>query len=365
MKKLFLLKLWIAMMSAFLFTALSLSWIYAHSARPTRASDIDAIATSAPSLISAPATNRANGDLSATLPNALAIAPNFTITIQACQDGNLNGCGPGELLVPPPAGVSACLEGPGLPSNHCQPITSTAGVIFTNLVTGAYTASLRLDPALVAMDYELTAPQAVTVTLRGCQCDLECQPPACESICRCQCEATVKLGIVQKGLTLTKVDQPDPVLAGDRLTYTITANIGLVTVTNVAISDTLDPNVSFASASNGGTHDGQLFNGVVTWPVVSILTPNSTITRTLSVTVSNTPNTCVLTNTVLATGRDELGATLAATATATTTVQPGIRVNVCQDQDADGNCGPVGPLPITTTGILSRPQSSGQRNHNF
>ncbi|MBI1876664.1 MAG: DUF11 domain-containing protein [Chloroflexi bacterium] len=339
-------------MSALLFSALCLGWVQAHSVSAARTSDIDTV--SASGLISAPASNLASEDAGAAFPNALAPTHDFTITIQACQDGNNNGCEPAEPLVPPPAGVSACLQGPGLPPNNCKPITSPAGVIFTGLVTGAYTASLQLDPALVAMKYERTNPQTSTVTLTGCQCDVQCSPPACQAICHCNCEANIKLGIRRPPkLILTKFDNPDPVVAGSRLTYTIVArNDSSVEAGNVVIRDMLDPNVSFASASADCSHDGQLTDGVVTCNI-GIIPASATISRTLEVTVSNPPSICTLTNTVAVSATDTLGAIFTTSTTITTGVQPGIIVNTCQDQDANGTCGPAGTSPFTPTGVLA------------
>jgi uncharacterized repeat protein (TIGR01451 family) len=113
-------------------------------------------------------------------------------------------------------------------------------------------------------------------------------------------------------LVLTKTDTPDPVLAGDRLTYTLAlTNYGAITATGVVITDVLDSNVSFASASDGGIHNA----GVVTWNVGG-MPPNQTIIRTLAVTVSNLSNSSILTNTAWVTSSEGAGDS----ATATTTV---------------------------------------------
>lgn len=83
-------------------------------------------------------------------------------------------------------------------------------------------------------------------------------------------------------VSVTKSGNPDPVVSGQTLTYTITAtNHSTDTVANgVVITDTLDPNVTFVSASDGGTAAA----GIVTWPAVP-LAPGSSVTRTVTVTV--------------------------------------------------------------------------------
>ena len=63
-------------------------------------------------------------------------------------------------------------------------------------------------------------------------------------------------------LSITKSDSPDPVLAGNDLTYTITVDsAGPSDALGVSVTDGLPAGTSFVSASDGGT----LAGGVVTW----------------------------------------------------------------------------------------------------
>jgi uncharacterized repeat protein (TIGR01451 family) len=95
-------------------------------------------------------------------------------------------------------------------------------------------------------------------------------------------------------LTITKSAEPSPVNADGVLTYTIVVtNGGTGAITDATITDTLDSNVSFASASGGGTHN----SGVVTWDV-GVIPMGQAITRTLSVTVSHVQDGTMLSNTV-------------------------------------------------------------------
>jgi fimbrial isopeptide formation D2 family protein/uncharacterized repeat protein (TIGR01451 family)/LPXTG-motif cell wall-anchored protein len=64
-------------------------------------------------------------------------------------------------------------------------------------------------------------------------------------------------------VSITKSDAPDPIYPLEELTYTITVtNHSTTTVANgIVVTDTLDPNVTFVSASDSGTHVA----GLVSW----------------------------------------------------------------------------------------------------
>ena len=84
-------------------------------------------------------------------------------------------------------------------------------------------------------------------------------------------------------VSITKSDAPDPIYPLQELTYTITVtNHSTTTVANgIVVTDTLDSNVTFVSASDSGTHLG----GVVSWLPFS-LEPLATKNFTLKVTVN-------------------------------------------------------------------------------
>jgi len=66
-------------------------------------------------------------------------------------------------------------------------------------------------------------------------------------------------------LSVSKVDLPDPVIAGETLLYQIViTNSGPSAAQNVVISDTLEPNTYFSGADPSCTHDGSALGGVVT-----------------------------------------------------------------------------------------------------
>jgi uncharacterized repeat protein (TIGR01451 family) len=98
---------------------------------------------------------------------------------------------------------------------------------------------------------------------------------------------------VVPNLTLSKTVAPSPVVAGNRLTYTVSvANQGGADATGVVISDTLDGNVTFAAASGSGVYNA----GVVSWNV-GIVPIGQSITHTLWVTVSNVASGTLVSNT--------------------------------------------------------------------
>jgi len=136
-------------------------------------------------------------------------------------------------------------------------------------------------------------------------------------------------------LSMTKSDTPDPVLVGQKLTYTVSlTNNGPSAATGVTVTDTLPPSVAFVSATptqgscaqSGGTVTcsiGKLANGA-TATVTIVVTPGAagTITNTASVTGSEfDPNT---TNN---------------TAAASTTVSPVTEVSITKSDSPD-------PVPI-------------------
>lgn len=84
-------------------------------------------------------------------------------------------------------------------------------------------------------------------------------------------------------LSITKSDNPDPVLAGEVLTYTLSiTNAGPSDAAGVVVTDTLPAGVVFGSASGGCAHTG----GVVTC-TVGALASGASGSYTLSVTVNS------------------------------------------------------------------------------
>ena len=101
-------------------------------------------------------------------------------------------------------------------------------------------------------------------------------------------------------LSITKTDSPDPVLAGNDLTYTITVtNGGPSTATGVKVTDTLPAGTTFVAGvdGNGATICALVQPGSVVCDL-GTMEPGATITIYLTVTVDpSLPPTAVLQNT--------------------------------------------------------------------
>src|SRR5207245_1078567 len=94
-------------------------------------------------------------------------------------------------------------------------------------------------------------------------------------------------------LAISKSDAPDPVAAGNNVTYTISySNTGNANATNTVISDTVPANTTFVSATGGGT----LAGGVVTWNIGLLGAGSSTSVQLVVKVNSPLANGTVITN---------------------------------------------------------------------
>ena len=74
-------------------------------------------------------------------------------------------------------------------------------------------------------------------------------------------------------VSISKTDGPDPVVAGDQVTYTLAiANAGPSTATGVTVTDPIPAGTTFVSATGGGSHSA----GTVTWNLGSLASGAST-----------------------------------------------------------------------------------------
>src|SRR5207249_5671891 len=90
-----------------------------------------------------------------------------------------------------------------------------------------------------------------------------------------------------------KTDGPDPVTAGNNITYTLSwSNTGNENASGVVVSDAVPANATFVSATGGGSESG----GIVTW-ILGALNAGASSTAQLVVKV-NSPlaNGTVITN---------------------------------------------------------------------
>ena len=84
-----------------------------------------------------------------------------------------------------------------------------------------------------------------------------------------QLSASVPITITAPVLTLTKTGSPEPVLAGDDMSYVfVYTNTGNASTTGATIQDALVPNLTFVAATRGGTYDPG--NRTVTWNLPAI-----------------------------------------------------------------------------------------------
>jgi uncharacterized repeat protein (TIGR01451 family) len=114
-------------------------------------------------------------------------------------------------------------------------------------------------------------------------------------------------------LSVAKTDSPDPVIAGQDLTYTITAaNGGPDNATGIVVKDILPPGVTFKSATPG---QGSYNSTTNEWTVGSLVANTST-TLTLVVTVNSSTLPGTITNTATVSGNvnDTVGENNIATA---------------------------------------------------
>lgn len=154
------------------------------------------------------------------------------------------------------------------------------------------------------------------------------------------------------GLTVDKTDSPDPVQAGDQLTYTINWSVtGNAPVNTLVITDAVPTNTSFVSATNGGTNTA----GTVTWNL-GAHNPGDNGSVTLVVGVTKPlPNGTVISNTgqICATANNQNESTTqhCATSTTTTTVQSAPSLSITKTNDVIGftNPGKTAIYTVTVT----------------
>ena len=106
-------------------------------------------------------------------------------------------------------------------------------------------------------------------------------------------------------LAVTKSDSPDPVLAGNNLTYTVTVtNDGPSDASGVTLSDTLPGGVTFVSATSTAGTCGES-GGVVSCNSIGTLTNGASATITITVTVpTSMAHGTILSNSATATATE-------------------------------------------------------------
>jgi uncharacterized repeat protein (TIGR01451 family) len=131
-------------------------------------------------------------------------------------------------------------------------------------------------------------------------------------------------------LSVVAADSPDPVGAGQQLTYTLTyANNGNAMAQNTLLHATLPANTTFVSASNGGV----VASGIATWGLGS-LTTNAFGSVTLGVRVASPlPNGTTLTLQSYAIESTQTAPAAGAPVTTTVTSNPALSLTVSDAPD--------------------------------
>src|SRR5206468_2092821 len=94
-------------------------------------------------------------------------------------------------------------------------------------------------------------------------------------------------------LAIVKTDAPDPVIAGNNITYTLSySNTGNANASGVVITDTIPANTTFVSATGGGT----LAAGVVTWNIGALNSGSSSSVQLVVQVASPLANGTVISN---------------------------------------------------------------------
>jgi uncharacterized repeat protein (TIGR01451 family) len=162
-------------------------------------------------------------------------------------------------------------------------------------------------------------------------------------------------------LSVTKGDSPDPVVAGNQVTYTmVVTNNGPSTAASTVLTDPLPGGTSFVSADGGGAESG----GTVTWNLGSLAT-GATTTVHLVVAV-NAGRTSGLSNTASVTSSVTDPDASNNSATQGTTVGTSADLSISKTDSPDpvvagqnvtytlsvGNAGPSDALAVSVTDVL-------------
>src|SRR6185503_17732976 len=167
-------------------------------------------------------------------PDPVVAGSNIIYTLSYSNTGNANGTGV-VISDTVPANTSfVSATGGG---------TLAAGVVTWNIGNLAIGAS-----SSVQLVVAVTSPLANGTVITNATCGIdsnETAPTAGAAVTTTVSSAPV--------LTISKTDAPDPAVAGNNITYTVSyANTGNANATGVVISDTVPANTSFVSATGGG-----------------------------------------------------------------------------------------------------------------
>ena len=214
-------------------------------------------------------------------PDPVTVGSNLTYTVTVTNQGPdpaasvtvTDTLPAGVTFVSANSTVGACAENAGIVTCNIGALANGGTAIITIIVTPTVPATLSNTASAATTTFDpVAANNSTTIT------------------------TTARL---VTDLSLTKTDNPDPILAGQNLTYTVTvSNGGPHNATGVTLTDTLPANVTFVSAnSTAGTcaqaagvvtcNIGALANGASATVTIIVTTTGATaasITNTANVT---------------------------------------------------------------------------------
>jgi uncharacterized repeat protein (TIGR01451 family) len=210
-----------------------------------------------------------NGSVGQDVQAALSGVTLGNWTINATYDPavlQVTGCQPQNGSACDTAFAANTVRITGTSAGGLNGTVTLASITFTAIGQGG--ASSAITPTVVTF----TNPSANPITTSTQNGQVSITPPS---------------GV---NLALTMTDSPDPVQAGQTLTYSLTVrNNGTSTATNTVVTDTLPAGVTFASASAGsgrGAVSCPHSNGTVSCALGS-LAPNASIGITITVNVQS------------------------------------------------------------------------------
>ncbi|MEM7033515.1 MAG: PKD domain-containing protein, partial [Chloroflexota bacterium] len=202
-------------------------------------------------------------------------------------------------------------------------ITVNDPLTFTSVVTTNGVSGMTIDwdfgdtntdqGTTVSHSYNSIGPKNVTITATDA--------------CGFMDSKVMAISVVEPVLAVTKSDTPDPVQAGDTLTYTIVVeNTGLGNATGVTVSDPVPANTTF----NAGSVTLDATSGVIGSPPNIAdniaIAAGKRVTVTFSVDVNEPLNAGDLITNVVSVDNDQTAAIASATETTTVNTTPQVQV---------------------------------------
>ncbi|MCH8991827.1 MAG: DUF11 domain-containing protein, partial [Acidobacteria bacterium] len=256
----------------------------------------------------------------------------YTITVTNLGPSDASGVTVTDTL---PAAVTFVSSTPGSPD-----CTHSAGVVTCTLGdiaagdSATVTITVTTDPSLA---------EGATITNTASAVATELDPVTVND------SVTEDTRITREAdLSVTKTDSPDPVVAGETLTYTITVtNLGPSDASGVTVTDLLPAEATFVS-STPGSPDCAHSAGVVTCDLGGIAAGDS---ATVTITVTTDPSLAegaTITNTASAAATEPDPATANDSVTEDTTITREADLSIAKSDDIDPAIA-GGPLTYTIT----------------